>query len=43
VGDDADELLPVLTKILVEALLKLVSRETLERQLDGWFSSRLPG
>jgi hypothetical protein len=42
-GDDADELLPQVTRILGEALLRAVSREEVERQLDGWFSSRLPG
>jgi hypothetical protein len=39
-GDDADELLPQVTKILTDALLCLVSREELERQLDEWFASR---
>lgn len=39
-GEDADELLPMTTKILVEALLKLVSREEIERQLDEWLENR---
>jgi hypothetical protein len=39
-GDDADELLPQVTKILTDALLCLVSREELERQLDEWCESR---
>jgi len=43
VGDDADELLPMVTKIVVEALLGLVSREEVERQLDKWFASRRAG
>jgi hypothetical protein len=42
-GDDADELLPHVTRILCEALLQLVSREEVERQLDVWFASRLSG
>jgi hypothetical protein len=41
-GDDADELLPMVTQVLVEALLQLVSREEIERQLDAWFAKRLP-
>jgi hypothetical protein len=40
-GDDADELLPMVTQVLVDALLQLVSRETVEQQLDEWFASRL--
>jgi hypothetical protein len=28
------------TKILIEALLRLVSREEVERQLDAWFATR---
>jgi hypothetical protein len=43
VGDDADELLPMVTKILCEALLQLVPREEVERQLDEWFAKRLAG
>jgi hypothetical protein len=39
-GDDADELLPMVTKVLVDALLHLVSREEIELQLDEWFASR---
>jgi hypothetical protein len=39
-GDDADELLPMVTKVLTDALLHLVSREEVERQLDEWFASR---
>jgi len=41
-GDDAEELLPHVTRILCEALLQVVSREEVERQLDKWFASRLP-
>lgn len=40
-GDDADEPLPMVTKILVEALLQLVPREEIEAQLDQWFERRL--
>jgi hypothetical protein len=40
-GDDADELLPQVTKVLTDALLQLVPREEIERQLDEWFASRL--
>jgi hypothetical protein len=39
-GDDADELLPMVIKILTEALLRLVSREEVERQLDKWLDER---
>ncbi len=39
-GDDADELLPMVTKVLTDTLLHLVSREEVERQLDEWFASR---
>ena len=42
-GDDADELLPEVTRVLTEALLQLVPREEIERQLDQWFTRRLPG
>jgi hypothetical protein len=42
-GDDSDELLPEVTGVLVEALVQLVSREELERQLDQWFEKRLAG
>ena len=42
-GDDARELLPQVTRILGEALLRAVSREEVERQLDEWFASRLAG
>jgi hypothetical protein len=42
-GDDADELLPQVTKVLVEALLQLVPREEVELQLDEWFAKRLAG
>ena len=41
-GDDADELLPMVTQVLTEALLRLVSREEVGRQLDDWFRTRLP-
>jgi PhoPQ-activated pathogenicity-related protein len=41
-GDDADELLPMVTKVLLDALLQLVSGEEVERQLDEWFAKR-PG
>jgi hypothetical protein len=33
-GDDADELLPQVTKILTDALLQFVTRRDLEQQLD---------
>jgi hypothetical protein len=33
-GDDADELLPMVTQILMDALLEVVSRERIERNLD---------
>jgi molybdopterin-guanine dinucleotide biosynthesis protein A len=39
-GDDAEQLLPMVTKVLVEALLQLVSRDELERQLDAWLDER---
>jgi hypothetical protein len=39
-GDDADELLRMVTQVLGEALLHLVSREELERQLDEWLDER---
>jgi hypothetical protein len=39
-GDDSDELLPVVTRVLTEALLQLVPREEIERQLDEWFTVR---
>ena len=42
-GDDADELRPHVTRILGEALLRAVSQEEVERQLDKWFASRLAG
>jgi hypothetical protein len=42
-GDGADELLPMVTQVLTEALLKLVTREEIERQLDEWFSKLLAG
>jgi hypothetical protein len=34
-GDDADELFPEVTRVLVEALLQLVRREEVERQLHA--------
>ena len=34
-GDDADKLLPEVTRVLVEALLQLVRREEVERQLHA--------
>jgi hypothetical protein len=37
-GGDTDELLPIVTKILTEALLKLVSREEIERQFSGFIA-----
>jgi hypothetical protein len=40
-GDDADELLPEVTRILVEALLQVVPRGEIEEQLDQWFRTRL--
>jgi hypothetical protein len=39
-GDDADELLPMVTKVLTDALLQLVTRETVEQQLDAWLDGR---
>jgi hypothetical protein len=39
-GDDADELLPMVTKILLDALLRVVSPEVVEQQLDEWFEVR---
>jgi hypothetical protein len=36
VGDDDAELLPAVTKVLCDALLQLVSREEVERQLEVW-------
>jgi hypothetical protein len=42
-GDDADELLPEVTKVLLDALLQVVPREEIEQQLDQWFTKRLPG
>ena len=41
-GDDAEELLPMVTQVLVEALLQLVRREEVERQLE-WLDVRLVG
>jgi hypothetical protein len=38
-GDDADELLPMVAKVLVDALLQLVRREEVERQLE-WLDVR---
>jgi hypothetical protein len=38
-GDDADELLPMVVQILMDALLQVVSRETVE-QLAEWFAKR---
>jgi len=40
-GDDADELLPMVVQILMDALLQCVSRETVEQNLDEWFAKRL--
>ena len=40
VGEDADELLPMVVSVLGGALLQLVSREEVERQLDEWFAGR---
>jgi hypothetical protein len=40
-GDDADELLPEVTRILVEALVQVVPRAEIEQQLDQWFAKRL--
>jgi hypothetical protein len=36
VGEDDAELLPLTLEILVGALLRLVSREELERQVTAW-------
>ncbi len=40
-GDDANELLPQVTKVLTDALLQLVPRQEIEAQLDAWFEKRL--
>jgi hypothetical protein len=42
-GDDADELLPMVTQVLTDALLQLVPRAEVEQQLDSWFERRLAG
>jgi hypothetical protein len=38
--DDAGELLVVVTEILINALLKLVSVDELQRQVDAWLDER---
>jgi len=40
VGDDADELLPMLVEILTGALLRLVGPDELSRQVDQWLDER---
>ena len=39
-GDDADEILPQVVRILTEALLRLVGQDELERELDAWLEAR---
>ena len=39
-GDDADENLPQVVRILTEALLRLVGQDELERELDAWLEAR---
>lgn len=43
VDDDAGELLVMVTEVLVGALLKLVPREEIERQVNGWLAQRREG
>jgi hypothetical protein len=42
-GDDADELLPMVTQVMVDVLTRLGYREMVEQQLDAWFEARLTG
>jgi hypothetical protein len=41
VGQDAEELLPVVTEILISVIDRLGYREMVEYQLDEWFADRL--
>jgi hypothetical protein len=40
VGDDDVELLPMLTELLVGALLQLVGSDELEREVNAWLDER---
>jgi hypothetical protein len=40
VGDDDAELLPITVEILVGALLRLVGRDEIERQVQEWLDER---
>jgi hypothetical protein len=43
VGQDAEELLPVVTEILISVLDRLGYRDVVQMQLEEWFAGRLAG